>query len=41
MVIIVEVSSFLQKIKTEKMCAVKKVSERFVVEQCAENDEGG
>ena len=41
MVIIVEVLSFLPKIKTEKMRAVKKVSERFVVEQCAETDEGG
>ena len=41
MVIIVEVLSFLPKIKTEKMCAVKNVSERFVGEQCAENDEGG
>ena len=32
MVIIVEVLSFLPKIKTEKRRAVKKVSERFVVE---------
>ena len=36
MVIIVEVLSFFPKIKTEKMRAVKKVSERFVWEQCAE-----
>ena len=35
MVIIVEVLSFLPKIKTEKMRAVKKVSERFVGDQCA------
>ena len=41
MVIIVEVLSFLPKIKTEKMCALKNVSERFVGEQCAENDGGG
>ena len=38
MVIIVEVLSFLPKIKTEKMRAVKKVSERFVGEQCAEKN---
>ena len=36
MVIIVEVLSFLPKIKTEKRRAVKKVSERFVWEQGAE-----
>ena len=38
MVIIVEVLSFLPKITTEKMRAVKKVSERFVVDQCAEKN---
>ena len=38
MVIIVEVLSFLPKIKTEKMRAVKKLSERFVGEQCAEKN---
>ena len=38
MVIIVEVLSFLPKIKTEKMRAVKKVSERFVWEHCAEKN---
>ena len=38
MVIIVEVLSFLPKIKTEKVCAVKNVSERFVGEQCAEKN---
>ena len=38
MVMIVSVLSFLPKIKTEKMRAVKKVSERFVGEQCAEKN---
>ena len=38
MVIIVEVLSILLKIKTEKMRAVKRVSERFVGEQCAEKN---
>ena len=38
MVIIVEVLLFLPKIKTEKRRAVKKVSELFVGEQCAEKN---
>ena len=38
MVIIVEVLSFLPKIKTETRRAVKNVSERFVGEHCAEKN---